>query len=118
MRIAPMPPDQALAVARLRQWSQSRLAIHSGKTTSYRREGWVARNCRQHDSAVVGVIDFDLALAELDAEQQVALVLTYRDRQTIPQIAIAIGCSERKVSYLVPAARAKLADVLDRRDLL
>jgi hypothetical protein len=31
---------------------------------------------------------------------------------------VALSCSARKVSYMIPQARQHLADVLDRMDLL
>ena len=69
-----------------------------------------ARNAR--------VIDFERALATLDTAQQYApLVLTYRDGVG-HAAAAAIGCSIRKLAYMLSAARRRLADALDRRDLL
>jgi hypothetical protein len=46
------------------------------------------------------------------------LVLTYRDRAGHAATAAAIGCSVRTLAYMLPAARRRLADALDRRDLL
>jgi len=116
--IGAMSPDEALAVARLRQWCFDRLALAGAKTCDYRRSGWQQRNDRTFDARLVRVVDFGRALGRLDAEEQQALVLTYRDRERLPRIAQALGCSIRKLSYLVPAARRKLATELDRLNLL
>jgi hypothetical protein len=62
------------------------------------------------------MIDFEQALATLDTAHQLALILTYRDRQG--HAATAAGCIVRTLAYMLPAARRRLADVLDRRDLL
>jgi DNA-directed RNA polymerase specialized sigma24 family protein len=45
-------------------------------------------------------------------------VVIYRERQGHAATAAALGCSVRTVAYILPAARRRLADVLDRRDLL
>ena len=116
--IGPMSPDEALAVARLRLWCHDRLALSGAKTCDYRRSGWQQRNERAFDARLVRVIDFGRALGKLDAEEQIALVLLYRDRQRFPEIAQALRCSIRKLSYLVPTARRKLAAELDRLNLL
>ena len=61
------------------------------------------------------MIDFEQALATPDTAHQLALILIYRDRQGH---APAIGCSVRTLAYMLPAACRRLADALDRRDLL
>jgi hypothetical protein len=50
-------------------------------------------------------------------EQQL-LVLTYRDKVRYEDIAAVLDCSVRKIAYLLPAARRRLTDILDRLDLL
>jgi DNA-directed RNA polymerase specialized sigma24 family protein len=45
-------------------------------------------------------------------------VLTYRDRAGHAATAAALGCSVRTINYMLPAARRRLADTLDRLDLL
>jgi len=45
-------------------------------------------------------------------------VLTYRDKDRYADIAAVLGCSVRKINYLLPTARRKLTDILDRLDLL
>lgn len=109
---------EALAVARLRQWANERVSLMSGKITNYKRTGWQSRTNRSADAKLIRVLAFGEALATLEADEQAALVLTYRDRERIDAVAVAIGCSARKVCYLVPTARRKLADELDRRSLL
>jgi DNA-directed RNA polymerase specialized sigma24 family protein len=116
--IGPMSPDEALAVARLRQWCHDRLSLASAHSCDYQRQGWQNRNERTFDARLVRVIDFGRALGKLDGEEQTALVLTYRDRQPSQQIAQALQCSLRKLSYLIPSARRHLAAELDRLNLL
>jgi DNA-directed RNA polymerase specialized sigma24 family protein len=45
-------------------------------------------------------------------------VLTYRDGIRHTEAANMLGMSERNIYYLLPAARRRLADILDRLDLL
>ena len=118
MSIAPMTTDEVLAVARLRQWANDRIKLASAKTSEYQRLGWRERSSRDADARLVRVIDFSRALARLDPEQQTVLVLHYRDREKESRIAVALGCSLRKISYLIPAARQRLAAELDRLNLL
>ena len=113
-----MHPDEALAVARLRQWCHDRLQLTSARTVDYQRTGWRQRKDTEFDSRLVRVIDFGRALGNLDADEQTALILAYRDREGLPRIAMTLQCSTRKVSYLIPAARKKLAAHLDRLNLL
>jgi DNA-directed RNA polymerase specialized sigma24 family protein len=113
-----MTTAEALAVARLRQWCCDRLQLASARTCDYRRVGWQQRQDRQFDSRLVRVIDFGRVLASLDADEQTALVLAYRDRERFPAIAQMLHCSVRKVAYLIPAARRKLAAALDKLNLL
>jgi DNA-directed RNA polymerase specialized sigma24 family protein len=113
-----MQPDEALAVARLRQWCYDRLELRNCRTVDYSRKGWQDRNTRTFDARLVRVIDFGKALGMLDAEEQAALILTYRDRERSYHTAQALGCSVRKVEYLLPLARQHLAAALDRLNLL
>jgi DNA-directed RNA polymerase specialized sigma24 family protein len=113
-----MQSSEVLAIARLRQWSVLRLATLHGKQTNYQRKGWNRRNETKFAANQILVIDFERALGKLEAEEQIALVHRYRDRESDVEIAQAIGCSARKVSYLMPAARRKLTAILDRLDML
>ena len=63
-------------------------------------------------------MDFERALAHLDPAHQQVLLLTYRDGLRHAQAANMLGCSVRTVYFLLPAARRRLADTLDRLDLL
>ncbi|WP_348261336.1 hypothetical protein P8935_16200 [Telmatobacter sp. DSM 110680] len=64
------------------------------------------------------MIDFERELATLDTAHQYALVLTYRDRVGHAATAATLGCSIRTLQYMLSAARRRLADALNRRDLL
>jgi len=113
-----MSPNEVLAVIRIRQWAADRAALRGARTIDYERQGWKARDARKCDARLVRVIDFEKALSMLTEEEQGALMVYYRERQTAADTAQALHCSERKVSYLIPAARKHLAEALDRLDLL
>jgi len=118
MAIAPMSTSEALALARLRQWCYDRLQLNGARTVDYQRHGWQQRNSATFDARLVRVIDFERAMSTLNADEQAALILTHRDRERAHRVAIALRCSERKLSYLLQNARRKLAHTLDRLDLL
>jgi DNA-directed RNA polymerase specialized sigma24 family protein len=107
-----------MAILRLKQWAYDRSALRHGHNSKMAFSGWKDRRSGQADARHVRVIDFDRALAQLDPLHQQILVLAYRDH--IPRIEAAriIGISPRNLYYLLPAARRRLADVLDRLDLL
>jgi len=107
-----------MAIMRLKQWAFERIALRQGNTTQLKRSGWRERRVRETDSRNVRVIDFERALSQLDPAHQQILVLTYRDGVRHREAAHILGMSERKVYYLLPAARRRLADTLDRLDLL
>jgi hypothetical protein len=46
------------------------------------------------------------------------VTVRFAQRLNRKSIRRVIGCCERTVSYLLPAARRRLADILDRLDLL
>ena len=110
------PSYQVLAVLALRRWATERRHIRSGNTTNYRRTGWRERRQRDADAALVRCLDFERALSRLPMVEQAALIATYRDG--LRHHATAIGCSDRKLAYLLPLARLHLAETLDRLDLL
>ena len=94
-----------------------RQSLH-GRTCHIEHSGWRERRTRESDSRHVRVMDFERALAHLDPAHQQVLLLTYRDGLRHSQAASMLGCSVRAVYYLLPAARRRLADTLDRLDLL
>lgn len=114
----PMTRDEALAVARLRQWCCDRLQLASAKTVDYQRSGWRERRETEFDARLVRVIDFERVMDRMDPDEQIALVLAYRDRERFPAIAQMLHCSIRKLTYMIPAARRKLAAELDKLNLL
>jgi len=83
-----------------------------------RRPGWQQHTNRHADAQLVCVVDFELAFQHLTLEEQTALALHYREGLGHSTVAAALGCSLRKLAYLIPALRQQLADILDRRDLL
>jgi len=113
-----LPPQQVLAILRIRQWMQDRIALKTARAIDYERVGWKERRRRQSDARIVRVIDFERAFQRLSHEEQTALAGIYRDNLGQDVTAAAIGCSLRKLSYLLPIARQHLADILDRLDLL
>jgi DNA-directed RNA polymerase specialized sigma24 family protein len=115
-----MSTDEALAVARLRQWAATRAALDNGKSLNIQHPGRPTGkpNTNRFDAALVRVIDFERALCTLDADEQTILVLRYRDRENDKGIASAVSWSVRKLSYMLPQARKHLASVLGRLNLL
>jgi DNA-directed RNA polymerase specialized sigma24 family protein len=107
-----------MAIMRLKQWAFDRAALRAGRTTRMEFSGWRARRQREADSRQVRVIDFELALSKLDPMHRQILLLTYRDGIRHAQAAYMLGCSVKNIYYLLPAARRRLADTLDRLDLL
>jgi DNA-directed RNA polymerase specialized sigma24 family protein len=118
MRTRGIPPDEVLAIARLRQWRADRSIMRSGKTVTLQREGYTPRSSARFDARQVRVIDFERALSMLTKDEQTILLMSYGDRQDQPDTAEILGCSTRKVSYTLPPARKRLASILDKLDLL
>jgi hypothetical protein len=118
--IGPMSADEALAVARLRQYAATGCALKGGKTLNLRNPGRpiAASSHTRHDAIVILMIDFNRALSTLEPAESAALMRCYRENASFPTIAAAFGYSVRKLVYLIPAARKHLAQDLDRRDLL
>ena len=107
-----------MAIMRLRQWAFERTAIRQGNTVRLKRSGWRERRLRETDSRQVRVLDFKRAMSHLDPLHQQILVLTYGDGIRHRDAVRILGMSERNIYYLLPAARRRLTDVLDRLDLL
>jgi DNA-directed RNA polymerase specialized sigma24 family protein len=113
-----IPSDQVMAILRLKQWAFDRAALRHGRTGRLEFSGWRERRQREADSRNVRVLAFEEALSKLDPAHQLVLMLTYRDGLRHTDAAAIIGCSPRNVCYLLTAARHRLADTLDRLDLL
>ncbi len=103
---------------RLRQWTFERAKLRHGASTQLTRSGWIERRQRQVDALNVRVLDFERALSHLSHQEQQVLVLAYADSARTEDIAAVLCCSTRKAYYLIPEARRRLTDVLDRLDLL
>lgn len=115
---AGMAWNEAVAVARLRQWARDNERLKAGRVPVYKNSGWAERRQNKFDSALVRRIDFDRVLDMLKDEDKLALIFHYRDGHTAAEIASLLGCSERKIGYLLPIARKNLACLLDRYNLL
>lgn len=115
---AGMAYDEALAVARLRQWARDKDLQKAGRVAVYKNAGWAERRQNKFDAALVRRIDFDRILNMLPDQDRLSLIFRYRDGHTEAEIACLIGCSVRKVIYLLPNARKALAALLDRYNLL
>ncbi len=115
-----LTPDDVLAITRVRQWAANRAVVRSGKTAHYDRPPGRPGNGQKNnaDARIIQVIDFERALGSLDPEDQAVLMLVYRDREGYPSAARAMQCSTRKVAYLLPNARRRLAAALDRLGML
>jgi DNA-directed RNA polymerase specialized sigma24 family protein len=107
-----------MAVMRLKQWAFERVQLRHGRAARIEHTGWRERRMSEADSRNVRVLDFERALSQLDPAHQQILILTYRDGVRHAQAAHMLGMSERNLYYLLPAARRRLTDILDRLDLL
>lgn len=111
-------PSEVLTIARIREWSQDRFKLSAGHTTAYKRQGWQQRTLRQQDARLVRVLDFERAISQLTGEEQMILLLTYRDRQPARETAKVMHCSERTINSRIRPARLHLTAILERLDLL
>jgi DNA-directed RNA polymerase specialized sigma24 family protein len=89
-------------------------ALRASRTTDYKRIGWQARDTRTFDARLARVLAFE----RLPEDEQMLLMLTYRERQHQEEISKILRCSVRKVAYTLPQARKHLADILDKLDIL
>lgn len=115
---AAITPIEVLAIGQIKQWAMDRAALRGGKTASYKYAGKQTTNSTRHDARLVRCIDFERALSRLTEEEQAVLLSTYRTGNLHHDTAAVLGCSTRKVCYLLPSARKHLANVLDSLDLL
>lgn len=114
-----MTAFEAMAVARLRQWSSTRQTLLSGRGHAPTdTPGWVERRVRNFDAAHVRVIDFERALSTLPPDSQTVLLLVYRDRLSVHAAAKIMHNNERTLHTWLRVARIDLANALDKRDLL
>jgi DNA-directed RNA polymerase specialized sigma24 family protein len=116
-----MTTTEALALARLRQWSSERQALKSGKIKNYLRSPGRSSenaNTNRYDAALVRVIDFEREFAKLPTDTQTLLLLAYREKQPQRIISQITGWSSRAISYKLPVALLDLARLLDKADLL
>ena len=67
---------------------------------------------------LVRCIDFEREFSKLTGDHQTILLLAFREHQPHSVIAQIARCSERAVSYKIPAALAQLAQLLDRASML
>jgi hypothetical protein len=63
-------------------------------------------------------LDFEREFGKLDTDSQTILLLAFREHQPHRVIAQIARCSERAISYKIPAALAQLARLLDRASML
>lgn len=115
-----MTSREVLAVARLRLWARDRDNARNGRIADYTNVGRSKAQTvtSRYDAAIVRAIDFETAIGALPIDAQLALILTYRDGEKAVRVAAALQCSLRRVGYLLPVARLRLADRLEALDLL
>ena len=113
---------EALAVSRLRQWFYDRAALRSAHAIDFAKEyigaGRTQRRAAVYDARIVRVIDIERVLDRLDDESKLALFAVYGEGQDRVAAAQRIGRCARSVFSVLPRARQRLADALDRLDLL
>ena len=112
--------DRTLAVIRIEQWQHERTALRCGRAKNYTAPGPApaVNRTNRFDAALVRCIDFEREFSKLTGDQQTILLLAFREHQPHRVIAQIARCSERAVSYKIPAALAQLAQLLDRASML
>jgi len=108
----------SLAVTRLRRWAHDRAAIRNGKVTRLSRDGWIERRSRAADARQVGVIDFERAFASLNPDDRLAVLLIYRDELPAAHAGDILHVSPQLATFRAARALSRLAEALDRLDLL
>jgi DNA-directed RNA polymerase specialized sigma24 family protein len=109
---------EVLAIARLRQWFNERSAQQRAKTRNPAAHGWQRRDERSFDARQVRCLDTERALESISPDRQVMLIYRYVYKEPDAKTAAALGCSERKIGYVIPQARYALAHAMDRLNLL
>lgn len=116
----PQRLDNTLARIRLEHWQQERTALRCGRARNYTAPGRIAAHAstNRFDAALVRCIDFEREFSKLDTDAQTILLLAFREHQPQRVICQIARCSERALSYKIPAALAQLAQLLDRANML
>ena len=109
---------QILARLAIQQWANDRAAVRVGKVARYGSIGWRERRLCDADARIVRSLDFERQLSTLQENEQMILVLAYRDRQPQAVIAQTLNCSPRAIAYQLPKALDHLANALDRAGIL
>jgi DNA-directed RNA polymerase specialized sigma24 family protein len=120
MTAPPRSTDCTLASIRIEQWQHERTALRCGRVRNYTAPGRqpVHASTNRYDAALVRCLDFEREFGKLDTDSQTILLLAFREHQPHRVIAQIARCSERAVSYKIPAALAQLARLLDRASML
>jgi len=111
---------QTMARTRIRQWNQERTALRAGRAKDYTPRGRAPRvpsTCR-YDAALTRCLDFEREFGKLHEEDQQILLLIVREGQPQRVVAEALHMSTRCLSYKLPTALDRLANLLDRVNLL
>ena len=91
--------------------------MKTSKVTDLARQGWKDRRRRTADARIVRVIDLS-AHSPASTRTNNSRSTSHRDNLSHMDAARVVGCSIRRIDYLLPAARARLTEILDRYDLL
>jgi|GEM_PF-1695789 len=113
---------ESLAITTLRRWAWERGKLSRGPIahTVPLMPGRLSHTTRAtlREAALIRCIDFERAFAQLPEIDQALLVSRYVEGLPDHATARILGHSPRWVSYRLGAARALLAAVLDKLDLL
>jgi hypothetical protein len=115
-----MTTIEALAVTSLRRWAQDRSAIRNCKSPRAYSSGagWIERRSCDADARQVRVIDFERAFDALPDADKLPILLTYRDGVPAHAAARILHTTPSVASYNSRQALTRLANILDRLDLL
>lgn len=92
--------------------------LRCGGTVAYKRSGWQQRATRSYDARLVRVLAFEQAFSKLTSGEQSLLLFAYRDGISSGTVSHIAACSVPFAQASLHAARLRLANILDRRDLL
>jgi len=113
-----MTTFEALAVTAFRRWCADRDAIRRGHTMQFKQRGWTPRTQCQTDARIVRALSFEAAFNTLPEREQSALLLAYRDGLSTPAFSGVLRCPIPHAQAALASGRLRLANALDRRDLL
>ena len=113
-------PAEALAAAWLRSHGANKQMIKAGRNQCYdaKRGRPGTNSTSRFDARVVGVIDGDRIMAQLDPNDAALLVLKFIHGRDLSECSRALAKSQRTISYRINSALSELARLLEYNDMV